>query len=97
MIGSGKSHIRTVVSIAQAQSLDQEPPAAVKAFASLGAFGKCDNNEERDLHRWLQGLHGIELEVYYEKFTIQALWRRQVIQPTAIIIMDQENLLAFHQ
>lgn len=72
MIGSGKSHIRTVVSIAQAQSLDQEPPPAVKAFASLGTFGRNNANEERDLHRWLQGLHGIQLEVYNVRFSVQA-------------------------
>lgn len=71
MIGSGKSHIRTVVSIAQAQSQDQEPIPAVKAFASLGTFGKNNANEERDLHRWLQGLHGIQLEVYNVRFSVQ--------------------------
>ena len=72
MIGSGKSHIRTVVSIAQAQSRDQEPTPAVKAFASLGTFGRNNANEERDLHRWLQGLHGIQLEVYNVRFSVQA-------------------------
>ncbi len=64
MIGSGKANVRTVVSIAQAQCLDAEPTPAVKAFASLGGFGKHSSKEERDLHRWLKNLHGIELETY---------------------------------
>lgn len=73
MIGSGKSHIRTVVSIAQAQARDQDPPPAVKAFASLGGFGNCSANEERDMHRWLEGLHGIALEVYNVQFKMHVL------------------------
>ena len=71
MISSGKSNIRTVVSIAQGQSQDQEPPAAVKAFASLGSFGKCNANEERDMHRWLEGLYNVSLQVYYANFDLQ--------------------------
>lgn len=73
MIGSGKSHVRTVVSIAQAQSLDQEPTPAIRAFASLGTFGKNASNEERDLHTWLSRIHGIELEVYRVNFTVQVI------------------------
>lgn len=74
MIGSGRSHIRTVVSIAQAQSLDQEPTPAIKAFASLGTFGKNSSNEERDLHIWLSRIHGIEVQVYHVDFTVQVIW-----------------------
>lgn len=75
MIGSGKSHVRTVVSIAQAQSRDQEPPPAIKAFASLGSFGRNNSNEERDMRRWLQRIHGIQLEVHNIDFTLQVLWQ----------------------
>lgn len=64
MIGSGKANVRTVVSIAQAQCLDTEPTPAVKAFASLGGFGQHSSKEERDLHRWLKNLHGVQLETY---------------------------------
>ena len=62
--------MRTVVSIAQAQLLDGEPPPTIKAFASLGSFGQCNANEERDLHRWLKDLYNVSLEVYYTKFNL---------------------------
>jgi len=71
MIGSGKSNIRTVVSIAQSQVEDGPVPAAIEAFASLGAWGAHASNEERDLHAWLKDLHGITLEVYYTTLNIQ--------------------------
>jgi len=72
MIGSGKSDIRTVVSIAQSQVEDGPVPPAIEAFASLGAWGAHSSNEERDLHSWLKDLHGITLEVYYTTLKIQA-------------------------
>lgn len=61
MLGSGQAHVRTVVSLAQAQLEDGfdghgEPPTAIQAFASLGSFGRCSSNEERDLHRLLRDL-----------------------------------------
>ena len=73
MIGKGSAHVRTVVSIAQAQALDSEPPAAIAAFASLGSFGRCNSNEERDLHRWLKNLYNVSLEVYYTPFELQVV------------------------
>lgn len=74
LIGCGKANIRTVCSIAQSQALDGEPPEAVQAFASLGAFAKTSSHEERDLHRWLRNLHNIELEVYHTAFNVQVIW-----------------------
>ena len=69
LIGSGKTHIRTCVSIAQAQSKDAqesgvEVPTAISAFASLGSSGRHCSSEERDMHRWLGQLHGIQLQTY---------------------------------
>lgn len=72
MIGSGKSDIRTVVSIAQSQVEDGPVPPAIEAFASSGAWGAHSSNEERDLHSWLKDLHGITQEVYYTTLKIQA-------------------------
>lgn len=72
MVGSGKAHVHTVVSIAQAQCLDGDAPEAIRSFASLGAHGSHASKEERDLHRWLQNLYGIELRVYYVPMTLEA-------------------------
>jgi len=71
MIGSGRAHVHTVVSIAQAQCMDGPAPEAVTAFASLGSFGRNSSNEERDLHRWLKSIYNIDLEVYYVQMNLQ--------------------------
>lgn len=73
MIGSGKTHVHTVVSIAQAQLLDGPAPEAIQAFASLGNFGRNSSKEERDLHTWMKNLHNIELEVYFAKIPLQVM------------------------
>ncbi|CAE7195626.1 nipblb [Symbiodinium natans] len=41
-------------------------------FASLGCYGRQPGHEERDLHRWLQGLYGIGLELYWTTMKLQA-------------------------
>lgn len=81
LIGSGKPNVSSVVSIAQSQRLDSlgvglKLNPAIEAFASLGAFGKCPSHEERDLHRWLSGLHNLQLDVYYTNMRVQVthLW-----------------------
>ena len=72
MIGSGKSHVRTVVQIAQSQVRDSDNvPEAIRAFASLGSWGSSPQNEERDLHNWLQDLHGIGLQPYMVGMKLQ--------------------------
>ena len=72
MIGEGKAHIHTLVTIAQAQRLDTQPVPAVDAFASLGNGGKCDSHEERDLHTWLKNLYDLQLEIYNTTMRLEA-------------------------
>ena len=72
LIGNGQAHVHTVVGLAQAALLDGEAVPAVRRFASLGAFGKCPSNEERDLHRWLKDFYGVSLEVSYIPLTVHA-------------------------
>lgn len=72
MIGSGKSNISSVVSVCQSQMKDGPVAPAIAAFASLGAHGAHTNNEERDLHVWLKGLHGMHLDVYFTTVQIEA-------------------------
>ena len=74
MIGSGKSHVQSIASIAQAQCMDGPQPEAITAFASLGSFGAKASNQERDLHRWLRNLYNIDLEVYYVEMNLQVTW-----------------------
>jgi len=71
LIGSGRTNVSTVASIAQAQNRDGQPVDAVAAFASLGSFGTCASNQERDMHRWLRNLHGTNLDMYYTPFELE--------------------------
>ncbi len=71
MIGTGRAHVHTVVSIAQAQCMDGPAVPAVQAFASLGGGSSHPSNEERDLHRWLKNLYQIDLEVYTVRMNLQ--------------------------
>ncbi|CAL1166148.1 unnamed protein product, partial [Cladocopium goreaui] len=50
---------------------DGQPVDAVAAFASLGSFGTCASNQERDMHRWLRNLHGTNLDMYYTPFELE--------------------------
>ena len=65
LVGRGQLHISAAAEIAQNIVKDTEfPPAALRAFASLGAAGDHPQNCERDLHRWLHNLFGVRLEPY---------------------------------
>lgn len=46
-------------------------PQAVPAFASLGGWGSHEQNQERDLHKWVNGLHGLNLETFDVQFECQ--------------------------
>ena len=72
LIGSGKIHVHTVAEIARAQLLDGPQLPSIAMFASLGNYGLQKGHEERDLHRWLQNLHGIALEPYWTTMLLQA-------------------------
>ena len=90
MIGQGHAHVRTVVAIAQSQTLDGTATPCIEAFASLGNFGESQKNEERDLHTWLRSLFGLELEVYWTELNLQAL-----CLPTSfpnILVLDPDTL-----
>ena len=65
------------MSIAQAQAQDaaavgSEVPATIAGFASLGSCGSHRSSEERDFHRWLNRLHGIQVEPYEVAMKLEA-------------------------
>lgn len=65
-------NVSTAVDLANdvLQDLDL-PPAALRAFASLGASGGHLQNAERDLHRWLKNLFGFTLQPYTIELNLQ--------------------------
>lgn len=72
MIGRGKISVAAATELAQGVCADHKlPHAAIQAFASLGCGGQHPQNSERDLHRWVRNLYGIELEPYVLKLGLQ--------------------------
>lgn len=64
MVGSGRAHAAQITDLARANMEDKFDSQACGAIASLGGFGKFPGNEERDLHRWLHELNGVQLRPY---------------------------------
>lgn len=66
-IALGVGHISTQLRLARAIVAETcETRGAVGALATLGASGACAEHEERDLHTWLRGLHGLDLPMHEE-------------------------------
>lgn len=72
LVGRGRVSITAACEIADGVRCDhQMPHRAIQAFASLGAEGKHPQNFERDLHRWLRNVFGLQLEVYSIELDLQ--------------------------
>ena len=64
MLGTGRAHVSEICELARSNVQDGLPSESLVAFSSLGANGAYTSNQERDLHRWLRGLFGMELTTY---------------------------------
>lgn len=65
LVGRGKVSVASACEIAQGVVYDHElPHSAIRAFSSLGCDGKHPQNAERDLHRWVRCLWGLQLQPY---------------------------------
>lgn len=63
-IGTGCSNVNSAARLARQMGKDNLESPALAAIASLGSAGRCEQNIERDLHRWARGVHGVKLEPY---------------------------------
>jgi hypothetical protein len=63
-IGLGNSSVAAMHNMAMAASTDGAA-SAVHAFSQLGTSGAWPQNVERDLHRWVRNLHGLQLEPHW--------------------------------
>lgn len=64
LVGRGRVDISCATDVARAVLKDGVENDAVTKLASLGGFGSCQSNAERDLHRWLRNLFGLRLQPY---------------------------------
>jgi hypothetical protein len=74
MIGCGRAGIAEICDISRANVADGMHKEAVYVLSSLGGHGKHQNNQERDLHRWVKGLHSMTLEPLEMSLTLNVSW-----------------------
>ena len=64
-IGTGKWYVSDATATARAFAKDGTVADVIADFCSLGNYGKCPQNEERDLHVWLKQFKGSNLAPFY--------------------------------
>ena len=74
MIGCGRANIAGICDLARAQVADGISSEAVDAISSLGAGGRHEANQERDLHRWLKNLYNVNITPYKFPMTLIVTW-----------------------
>lgn len=50
---------------------DNQAHECLQAFSTLGTDGLYESNQERDLHRWMAGLWGFDLQAYAVPIDLQ--------------------------
>ena len=95
-IGRGGSHIQTATDIARAVRSDGLESKALAALTSCGAHGVSDQNTERDLHRWLRGLWGFELEPYRIELELSATrsWLRSFLKHSGLYGLSKTRMMS---
>ena len=71
------------------------PHRALQSFAGLGSSGKCVANAERDLHRWLRGLWGFELQAYEVAIPLQVAGLTNGSYKKQVVHLSLDNFLPF--
>lgn len=90
LIGRGQISIAAACEVASGVVDDHAlPHGAVKAFFTLGTDGKYPANAERDLHRWLKKLYGLQLETYKITLELQ-IENQQVSKVPARVLLPHE-------
>lgn len=74
MVGCGRSSVAEVCDISRANVADGMQSKAIYGLNSLGGNGVHDQNQERDLHRWVKGLHGMNLEPLEVTMNLNVSW-----------------------
>ena len=76
LVGRGRIDIACCTDVARAILQDGIQHETVSKLASLGAFGKCQSNAERDLHTWMSNLFGLKLQPYEINLQLKVTWHR---------------------
>ena len=93
LVGRGKLSVASATEIARGVTEDHEiPNHAIRTFASLGCGGQHPQNCERDLHRWVKNLYGLQLQPYILHVDLQVDSAK--VQRTAIRVLAPHEI--FH-
>ena len=74
MIGCGRAAVSEICEISRANLADGAGSEAIAGLGPLGGFGKHQSNQERDLHRWVQGVHSMTLVPYEVTMVLNVSW-----------------------
>lgn len=74
MVGSGRASVAEVCEISRANIADGSTSQTLLGLKSLGGDGKHESNQERDLHRWVKGLHSMRLEPFFIDLVLNDPW-----------------------
>lgn len=74
MVGCGRSSVAEVCDISRANVADGMHSKAIYGLNSLGGNGVHEQTQERDLHRWVKGLHGMNLEPLEVTMNLNVSW-----------------------
>ena len=74
LVGRGTANVSTAASIARTAVDEGLKVPALERLAKVGACGEFDNNAERDVHRLLKGLWGMDVEPYDIRLHLQVSW-----------------------
>ena len=73
MIGTGRTSIAAAADLSRACVTDMgdAAPEAIHALASLGNWGSQCQNQERDLHTWVNKLYNMKLTPFEVHLSLQ--------------------------
>ena len=84
LVGRGRIDISCATDVARAILQDGVENESIWKLASLGQFGSCQSNAERDLHRWMGSLFGLCLEPYTIFLDLKAWFLKQTLVQTKL-------------
>ena len=74
LVGRGGADVAVATSLARAVISDGLDAPDLKCLASCGSDGRHDSNSERDLHRWLKDMWGLNVQPYPIRLELQVAW-----------------------
>ena len=87
LVGRGHISVTAACEVAGGVAEDHAlPHAAVRAFATLGSEQKHPQNNERDLHRWVKNLYGLQLQPYKVFLDLQMDSLKKRMVPMTVLL-----------